>query len=100
MEHCVLRETSNWRQAILVNFSTSQYGAYAASSLILYLQYIFDYIYKYDIYIYTYRHTYRNNKAYDTNLIDYSLLRGKEYKKATVTLKYEGMTLQNIAQPL
>ena len=41
MQHCVHRATytavSNWRPAISVNFSPSQYGAYAASSLLLFL---------------------------------------------------------------
>ena len=41
MQHCVHRATytaiSNWTPAISVNFSTSQYGAYATSSLLLYI---------------------------------------------------------------
>ena len=42
MQHCVHRVTntaiSTWRPAISVNFSTSQYGAYAASFLLLYIR--------------------------------------------------------------
>ena len=41
MQHCVYRVTytaiSKWTPATSVNFSASQYGAYATSSLLLYL---------------------------------------------------------------